>query len=224
MERIIIICEGPTEEEFCKKTLTPYFQKQQIYVQSPLIKHSNGGIVRWNILKKQIENHLKQDTTAHVTLLIDYYGLYQKYEFPGWEESLAIIDKNSRLDFLEQKMSESIEENLRYRFIPYMQLHEFEGILFYNLEIFDLLFNDDEILDREELEAIFREFDNPEMINNCPDTAPSKRLKRIIKGYNKIVYGNILAEAIGLTGIKAKCPRFNNWITILSSISKPLHP
>ena len=125
-------------------------------------------------------------------------------------------------------MSESIEENLRYRFIPYMQLHEFEGILFYNLEIFDdcadVSREMNEILDREELEAIFKEFDNPEMINNCPDTAPSKRLKRIIKGYNKIVYGNILAEAIGLTGIKAKCPRFNNWITIISSIVKPLHP
>lgn len=224
MERIIIICEGPTEEEFCKKTLAPYFQVHQIYTQSPLIKHSNGGIVRWNILKKQIENHLKQDKTAYVTLLIDYYGLYQKYEFPGWEQSLTIADKNSRLDFLEQKMNESIEENLRYRFIPYMQLHEFEGILFYNLEIFDLLFNADEILDRDELESIFKEFNNPEMINNNPDTAPSKRLKRIIKGYNKIVYGNILAEAIGLTGIRSKCPRFDNWITTINSIQKLLHP
>ena len=98
------------------------------------------------------------------------------------------------------------------------------GLVFEAQHQGDLLFNDDEILDREELEAIFKEFDNPEMINNCPDTAPSKRLKRIIKGYNKIVYGNILAEAIGLTGIKAKCPRFNNWITIISSIVKPLHP
>ncbi len=52
MERIIIICEGPTEEEFCKKTLTPYFQKQQIYVQSPLIKHSNGGIVKMEHTEK----------------------------------------------------------------------------------------------------------------------------------------------------------------------------
>lgn len=218
MERIIIICEGPTEEEFCKKTLTPYFQKHQIYVQSPLIKHSNGGIVRWDVLKKQIENHLKQDKTAYVTLLIDYYGLYQKYEFPGWEESLSIPDKSSRLDFLEQKMAEAIEESLRYRFIPYMQLHEFEGILFNNLEVFDLLFNDDEILAREELEAVFKEFDNPEMINNSPDNAPSKRLKRIIKGYNKIVYGNILAEEIGLTGIRSKCPRFDGWITRINNI------
>lgn len=218
MERIIIICEGPTEEEFCKKTLTPYFQKHQIYVQSPLIKHSNGGIVRWDVLKKQIENHLKQDKTAYVTLLIDYYGLYQKYEFPGWEESLSIPDKSSRLDFLEQKMAEAIEESLRYRFIPYMQLHEFEGILFNNLEVFDLLFNEDEILAREELEAVFKEFDNPEMINNSPDNAPSKRLKRIIKGYNKIVYGNILAEEIGLTGIRSKCPRFDGWITRINNI------
>lgn len=218
MERIIIICEGPTEEEFCKKTLTPYFQKQQIYVQSPLIKHSNGGIVRWDVLKKQIENHLKQDKTAYVTLLIDYYGLYQKYEFPGWEESLSIPDKSSRLDFLEQKMAEAIEESLRYRFIPYMQLHEFEGILFNNLEVFDLLFNEDEIQAREELEAVFKEFDNPEMINNSPDNAPSKRLKRIIKGYNKIVYGNILAEEIGLTGIRSKCPRFDGWITRINNI------
>lgn len=218
MERIIIICEGPTEEEFCKKTLTPYFQKQQIYVQSPLIKHNNGGIVRWDVLKKQIENHLKQDKTAYVTLLIDYYGLYQKYEFPGWEESLSIPDKSSRLDFLEQKMAEAIEESLRYRFIPYMQLHEFEGILFNNLEVFDLLFNEDEILAREELEAVFKEFDNPEMINNSPDNAPSKRLKRIIKGYNKIVYGNILAEEIGLTGIRSKCPRFDGWITRINNI------
>lgn len=223
MERIIIICEGPTEEEFCKKTLTPYFQKQQIYVQSPLIKHSNGGIVRWDVLKKQIENHLKQDRAAYVTLLIDYYGLYQKYEFPDWEESLSIPDRSSRLDFLEQKMAQDIEESLRYRFIPYMQLHEFEGILFNNLEIFDLLFNADEILDREELETIFREFENPEMINNSPDNAPSKRLKRIIKGYNKIVYGNILAEEIGLTGIRSKCPRFNDWIGRINDIQKTIH-
>lgn len=224
MERIIIICEGPTEEEFCKKILTPYFQKQQIYVQSPLIKHSNGGIVRWDVLKKQIENHLKQDRAAYVTLLIDYYGLYQKYEFPDWEESLSIPDRSSRLDFLEQKMAQDIEESLRYRFIPYMQLHEFEGILFNNLEIFDLLFNADEILDREELETIFREFENPEMINNSPDNAPSKRLKRIIKGYNKIVYGNILAEEIGLTGIRSKCPRFNDWIGRINNIQKTIHP
>ncbi len=50
------------------------------------------------------------------------------------------------------------------------------------------------------------------MINTGRDTSPSNRLKKIIFGYNKIVYGNILAEAIGLENIKRKCPRFKNWI------------
>lgn len=219
MKRLIIICEGPTEEEFCMKILYPYFQTHNIYIQSPLIKRSNGGIVRWELLKKQIENHLRQDPTAYVSLLIDYYGIHQKFEFPGWEEALSIVDKKERLDFLEQTMSEAIDEKLSFRFIPYMQLHEFEGLLFNNIEIFNQLFTEDEIQDRKELQDIFKVFDNPEMINNGPETAPSKRLIRIIKGYNKIVFGNIIAETIGLNNIRTKCPRFDNWINLLTQIS-----
>jgi hypothetical protein len=33
-------------------------------------------------------------------------------------------------------MKEYIDESIRYRFIPYMQLHEFEGLLFNNIEVF----------------------------------------------------------------------------------------
>ena len=37
-------------------------------------------------------------------------------------------------------------------------------------------------------------------------------LKRIIKGYNKTLYGHYFAEAIGVDQIRAKSPRFNQWI------------
>lgn len=74
-KRVIIICEGETEKEFCTTILAPYFSKQNIYLQSPLIKKSMGGIVKWKDLKKQIENHLKSDIEVFVTTLIDYYGL-----------------------------------------------------------------------------------------------------------------------------------------------------
>lgn len=33
-------------------------------------------------------------------------------------------------------MYNDIQEDLRYRFIPYIQLHEFEGLLFNNIEVF----------------------------------------------------------------------------------------
>lgn len=57
-----------------------------------------------------------------------------------------------------------------------------------------------------------------ELINDGKTTAPSKRLQSLIIGYNKPVYGSILAEAIGLPKIRAKCPRFNDWITILEAV------
>ncbi len=40
------------------------------------------------------------------------------------------------------------------------------------------------------------------MINNNPNTAPSKRLMRITKGYDKVIYATILSEEIGLTRVR----------------------
>jgi len=220
MKRIIIICEGPTEKEFCEKMLSLYFEKRGICIQPPLIKRSNGGIVKWSELKKQIEIHLKQEKGVYVSLLIDYYGIDQKYQFPNWEESLKIVNKNERMGFLEQSMKEDIDPDLRFRFIPYIQLHEFEGLLFNDIEMFYRLFDKKEIVGEAELKETFSLFsDNPEMINDSEETAPSKRLKRIIKGYDKVVYGNIMVESIGLTNIRSKSPRFNEWLNKIEFIA-----
>jgi hypothetical protein len=219
MKRIIIICEGQTEQEFCNKTLSPYFSAKQILIQAPLIKKSNGGIVRWSELKKQIENHLKQDTTAYVTTLIDYYGISDNLSFPGWTTALTIVDKNERLDFLEQSMRDDIDAQLNYRVMPYMQLHEFEGLLFSDINVFEQQFTAEEIMNVSLLHETFQTFsDNPEMINDSLQTAPSKRLANIVSGYDKVVYGNILAEVVGLQNMVNKCPRFCAWIKQLEDV------
>lgn len=218
MKRLIIICEGETEQAFCNTILSPYFINKGIFVEAPLIKHSNGGIVRWEILKKQIETTLLHEASVYVTLLIDYYGLYHKYGFPGWTEAEQIVDKNDRMNYLESQMSADINEKVRYRFIPYLQLHEFEGILFCNVDVFRQIIPANELLGMEELEQVIADYPNPEMINTCKETSPSHRLKRIILGYNKIVYGNIIAESIGLTTIRQKCPRFDSWLTYLEQL------
>ncbi|MCG9911486.1 MAG: DUF4276 family protein [Flavobacteriales bacterium] len=64
------------------------------------------------------------------------------------------------------------------------------------------------------------------MINDNPTTSPSHRLSRIVKGYNKVVYGDILAEAIGLHRIRQKSPRFNAWVGRLGQLQPPItaHP
>ncbi len=85
-----------------------------------------GGIVKWSDLRKQIISHLKNDSMAYTTMLIDYYGLYSKYQFPGWDESITIVNKNDRMDFLENAMLANIDDGIRNRFLPYLQLHEFK--------------------------------------------------------------------------------------------------
>ncbi len=218
MKRIIIICEGETEKEFCTTILAPYFASKNIYIHSPLIKKSMGGIVKWSVLKKQILLHLKSDTSAYVTTLIDYYGLYSKYSFPKWDEAEAQPDKNLRMEMLEDAMQLDIEDAYRYRYIPYIQLHEFEGLLFNDINDFYDQIPPNELVGIEELKATFNQYDNPEMINNNRQTSPSHRLERIIFGYNKIVYGNIMAESIGLTRIRDKSPRFNMWLDKIEQI------
>lgn len=218
MKRIIIVCEGQTEQVFCDKTLSPYFIGRNYHIQAPTIKHTRGGIVKWNVLKKQIETHLKTDKTAYVTTLIDYYGLYQKYNFPNWNAAELVMDKSERMNILEKGMKDDIDETHRNRFIPYLQLHEFEGLLFNDLNVFHQQIPSADLIGLEELNKTFQDYENPEMINNNRSTSPSHRLQRIIAGYNKIVYGDILAEAIGLQRIRQKSPRFNNWLQILENL------
>lgn len=218
MKRVIVICEGETEKEFCKKILFPYFIAKDILIEPPLIKKSMGGIVKWGELKKQILHHLKNEPDAYITTLIDYYGLYSKYEFPNWDNSLKIADKSKRMDFLEIEMASSIDDALRHRYIPYMQLHEFEGLLFNEIKIFFEQIPQNELVGIKELKATLQEYENPEMINDSKETSPSHRLERIISGYNKVVYGNILAEAIGLDKIRNKSPRFDNWLKKIEQI------
>jgi hypothetical protein len=90
-------------------------------------------------------------------------------------------------------MADDIIAEFRYRYLPYLQLHEFEGLLFNNLQIFYDQIPKDELVGIEELTNTLDEFADPEMINDQRETSPSHRLKRIIKGYNKVIYGNYLA-------------------------------
>ena len=189
MKRLIIICEGPT--------------------------HSNGGIVAWDTLRKQIVRHLNEGNSI-VSLFVDYYRIRDSYHFPGWMESKSINNIYDRMHFLFEQMSLDIEENLRSRFIPYIQLHEFEGLLFSNIAVFQNNFTKQE-LDFQQLEDAINSVKTPEEINNGPATAPSERLKKAIKGYDKVVYGACLASDIGLNTIREKCILFNEWVMNLET-------
>ena len=209
-KRLYIVVEGQTEEEFVKDLLEPYFQEYGIYVFPTIIRTSTGhkgGFVNYEHLKNDILRLLKsQGQDIVVTTFVDFFRCPT---LPNQEIISAIPTHIERVEAMEKNIANDIND---WRFIPYIQLHEFEALLFSASNGFKMYF-DKEI--SNEIQGVIDSFDNPEDINSSPDTAPSKRLLRIIPGYDKVIYGNLLALEIGLSIILERCPRFRTWIELL---------
>lgn len=216
MKRLIIVCEGPTEQEFCRDLLAPYFLKHDICIETPTIKKSGGGITSWAPLRTQLRKHLLEGN-AFVTMMIDYYGIRNGASFPGWQEAASIENKSERINFILNRISLDMDANLRSHFIPYIQLHEFEALLFSEASAFERVFSS-KSCNFEMIEKVVRDFPNPELINNSPCTAPSKRLISAVPSYSKPLDGKRLAELLGLETIRIKCPLFNAWVEKLENI------
>lgn len=216
MKRLIIVCEGATEQEFCQMVLSPYLYSKGVIVETPTIKHSCGGIVAWGTLKKQIIQHLNE-TEVVVSMLIDFYRIKDSFRFPGWMEAKNMEPSQIKMDYLFHQMTMDMQESLRNRFIPYIQLHEFEGLLFSDITAYKKNFTKTEC-DFQAIESAIKDFPTPEDINNGPNTAPSVRLKNAIRGYEKDLYGGILADDIGLKTIRERCPLFNKWVERLEAV------
>ena len=221
--RLNITAEGQTEEAFVKQTLSKYLGDFNLSTDVRCVltskdkrKHYRGGLISYSKAKKDIQAWLKEDNHSETrfTTMFDLYSLPS--DFPGFDASKKILDPYKKVIYLESEFEKDIND---FRFIPYIQLHEFEGLLFSDLNIYKEGFDDDEFLDYDYLVETVNEFDNPEMINDGKDTAPSKRLEnKIFKRYDKVVYGSLIAELIGLDKIRTKCSGFDVWIKKLSEI------
>ena len=75
-------------------------------------------------------------------------------------------------------------------------------------------------IELKEIGDIIKENPNPELIDDGNNTAPSKRLLKIIRKYRKKIYGIKIARKIGIETIMGKCPHFKEWINDLIEMSK----
>ena len=217
MKKLIIICEGQTEQSFCKKILKDHLSQYDIEIEFPLISHSDGGIVKWIHLKAQIESTLTINPEYYVTTFIDYYGMEYHHDFPNWDVTLTQPIKSDRMDTLEDGMLNDLSVEMRPQFIPFVQLHEFEALVFSDYDKFEDYYEAREA-NFAALSAICVANPNPETINNSPLTAPSKRLAANIRRYDKIDHGVEICELIGLAIMRSKSLRFDKWIDKLENI------
>ena len=77
------------------------------------------------------------------------------------------------------------------RFIPYVQMYEFEGLLFSDTLALAKGVNQGRLVDR--FKIIRDQFDTPEEINDSPETAPSKRILNLFPEYDKPLHGSLAA-------------------------------
>lgn len=217
MKKILILVEGQTEERFVKDILSPFFTAQQVDLRSVIVGTKvvkdgtkyKGGLASYAKAKRDLLKLLQDSSAIAVTTMFDFYGLPE--DFPKWESGSG-ADCYAKVALAEKAFAEDINQT---KFIPYFQLHEFEGLLFSSPDIISDTLGQTK---KTELKKIRDGFKTPEEINEGEETHPSKRILKLFPNYNKPVFGSLIAGRTGLNQIRTQCPHFDMWLSSLSGL------
>ncbi len=228
MINIFVVVEGQSEESFVKNILKPYFARKDIFLKPEQVitgkdKHGTvckGGGNSYTLYKKHIKNRLKdcaKQKNCYITTMIDLYGLPN--DFPKLNETKQ-TNVYEKVQMLEKNFFDDIGAD---NFIPYIQLHELETLLYCDIdkicdEFFDLNIKNL----KEQITKNIQEFDNIELINNSKETSPSKRLNRLTKqAYcgRKITSSTSILNKIDINVMLQRCEHFRKWIERLNMLA-----
>lgn len=216
---INILCEGSSELEFALKVLKPYLLPYDIIVRATLLitnrkLKAQGGMINYQQVARDL-NYLMnsvRDTEYeknYFTTMFDLYAI--PTDFPGY------VDSNVEAYKRVAKIENAFEKNIdNYRFIPYIELHEFETLVLCNIpKVCQVYPNAKKHL--QELDFNWRKetCGNVELVNSSRETAPSKRLIKAVQGYynyHKPQIAVIATKDIGIDALRAQCVHFNQWI------------
>jgi hypothetical protein len=219
MKWLHIVVEGPTEETFVGEVLKPHLTSRGVYpvatlVATRLVDHGpnfKGGVTAYSKTRRHIIRLLNDRSAIAVTTMFDFYGLPS--DFPGRAHQPAGSGR-VRVAYLEEQLQNEVGDP---KFIPYLALHEFESMIFVSPEHLARLIPD---LNAQVLLNVKNQFNSPEEINDSPQTAPSKRLKALVSGYQKILHGSLVTRDIGLDRIRSECAHFDDWLRKLEALGE----
>ncbi len=225
MPRLYIFAEGQTEQTYGDTVLKDHLATFGVYVQGPvLIAHAKrkgrvhrGGGRKYQPMRNDIMRFLAQEKASDTffTTMIDLYSIHA--DFPGLAEAEKIHHlPRQRVQQLEDAFAEDINDR---RFIPHIQLHEFEAILFANPIAFETFYANC-AKQVAALQAIAQAYASPEEIDDGAKTAPSKRIIDQFEDYKgaKPTAGPQIAAKIGVDAIRDKCPHFDAWLAKLERL------
>ncbi len=187
MSRVLALVEGQTEQAFVREVLAPELGARGVFISAALVGKPGhkGGVRSYQSVRKDILASLKQDSGRFCTTMFDYYGL--PADWPGVPEAKSLAPRagvsqieSVLLDDICAQMGGTLHPP---RFQPYIQLHEFEALLFCDPETLASVLGSPSLGAR--LGAVVEPFSDPEMIDDDPKTAPSKRIALLAANYQK---------------------------------------
>ena len=229
MVRVQILVEGKTEGSFIKRILSSYLG--HIHLQ-PILPGRIGGNIRYSRVEKDLVKAIKASSlssTVYVSTAFDYQGIGA--DWPGLDlikektEGGNMLKPTEIGDILRNETIKRIKEHLLLekkdvemsRFIPYFQIHEFEALLFSDIDL--LVRGIDKNISADEIKKQIGDL-IPEEINK--DTPPSKIIKQLYEEndqkYRKLITALGVAAQITIPKMREKCPNFNRWIEELEKL------
>jgi hypothetical protein len=200
MIRLHAVVEGQSEETFLNDVLAPELGAKGVFLDCHCIttgrrrgRIDRGGIAKYQKLKTDLVLWMKQDRhpEAWFTMMVDFYALPD--DFPGYQDCVGRGDPIRRVECLEERLRNDLQDR---RLIPYIQLYEFEALLFSDPRQFEIAFPNAPAT-IEQLLAIRSECSTPEDIDDSPEFAPSKRILKLLPDYRKPVAGPLILKQIG---------------------------
>lgn len=217
MNRIYVVTEGQSETNFVNKVMVPYFADRCILIPNTVVTKTDsrrgkiykGGVANYaqirNTLLRTLADASKREG-SYVTTMLDFFRL--PADVPRVLDAQKVQDPYGKVEFVEREIQKAEKYNQRF-FFPYIELHEFEAMLFSDITKLKEAYFEYDVTPLKECAAIQN---NPELINGGAETAPSKRIMNCIDCFDKANVGVDVLGRIGLENIAGKCRHFAEWI------------
>ncbi len=225
MMRLYMTVEGQTEQAFASQILVEHLARFQVFLTKPRLtgpsSRRGGQIPQGGMFNKiapalgDMKRWLLEDQNpdARFTMMVDLYSLPS--DSPGYEEAMKLADPYDQVETLERALAAEIGDE---RFIPHLQLHEFEALVLSVPDRFDAFFD---AADKATAALVLacRQFKSPEHINHGCQTHPKALITKHFPDYQQNVDGPLLADEIGLQTMREACPHFGQWLTALEQLA-----
>lgn len=213
--RIHVLLEGPTEEAFIHAGLYEELRDRGLNPSWTIVQTgttarggpARGGVGSWPKFEGEVRKLLaERPRYAVVTMLCDFYAFPHR-QIPGITPCTS-ADPYAKVAHVEKAMEQAIGDS---RFISHLVLHEAEALVFAAAEQLSRCISRPQLA-VELAKQLAEAGGNPELVNDGPETAPSKRLLKAFPGYDKQRHGPQAIKELGWAELRRQCRHLDEWI------------